>query len=394
VKWDKTFANLEIPVPSDEVYAINVTGYYGTSWYPVNSYNKRYGTNYSDTEPQPYVFTGRFAITEETAGGNNFVYPSWNAKNLFNNVYPCNLNASYIDEHIGSVSIYDYEKGSFKPLDQIGNRADVLIRSQNGFVIENNKDKSHFEITTDLLAGGSTRTRSTAVELPTFSLLVDNANTTAPGASNVIVRLDENQDIGYQSTFNTSKVFTQNENTPEAYLISNDAMYSRLYVGKDVKSIPLGIRLRKGMNITFKQVYSEGFDKVILLDTHTGKEYNLLHRSYTTEMLQGTVEGRFYLLFTIEEQDDNQDDDFTTDIEDALTEQASINIYAVGSSTVRVLSNNTELQQIYVSDMAGRTMRYDASGNFAELQLPVSQGVYLVQVIADNVTRTQKVVLK
>ena len=171
-------------------------------------------------------------------------------------------------------------------------------------------------------------------------------------------------------------------------------MYSRLYVGKDVKRIPLGIRLRKGMNITFKQVYNEGFDKVILLDTHTGKEYNLLHRSYTTEMLQGTVEGRFYLVFTIEEQDDNQDDDFTTDIEDALTEQASINIYAVGSSTVRVLSNNTELQQIYVSDMAGRTMRYDASGNFAELQLPVSQGVYLVQVIADNATRTEKVVIK
>ncbi|MEE1183301.1 MAG: T9SS type A sorting domain-containing protein, partial [Paludibacteraceae bacterium] len=394
VKWDKTFANLEIPVPSDEVYAINVTGYYGTSWYPVKSYNKRYGTNYSDTEPQPYVFTGRFAITEETEGGNNFVYPSWNDKNLFNNVYPCNLNASYIDEHIGSVSIYDYEKGSFVPLAKLGSRADILIRSQNGFVIENNKGKSNFEITQDLLDGGSTRTRSTAVELPTFSLLVDNANTTAPGASNVIVRLDENQDIGYQSPFNTSKVFTQNENTPEAYLISNDAMYSRLYVGKDVKRIPLGIRLRKGMNITFKQVYNEGFDKVILLDTHTGKEYNLLHRSYTTEMLQGTVEGRFYLVFTIEEQDDNQDDDFTTDIEDALTEQASINIYAVGSSTVRVLSNNTELQQIYVSDMAGRTMRYDASGNFAELQLPVSQGVYLVQVIADNATRTEKVILK
>jgi hypothetical protein len=305
------------------------------------------------------------------------------------------LNASLIDNTIGSVSIYDYEHGSFKPLDQIGNRADVLIRSQNGFVIENNREgKSNFEITTDLLAGGSTRTRSTAVELPTFSLLVDNANTTAPGASNVIVRLDENQDVGYQSTFNTSKVFTQNENTPEAYLISNDAMYSRLYIGKDVKRIPLGIHLRKGMNITFKQVYNEGFDKVILLDTHTGKEYNLLHRSYTTEMLQGTVEGRFYLVFTLEEQDDNQNDDFTTDIEDALTEQASINIYAVGSSTVRVLSNNTELQQIYVSDMAGRTMRYDASGNFAELQLPVSQGVYLVQVIADNATRTEKVILK
>ena len=397
VVWNKTFANLDIPVPSNEVYAINVTGYYGTSWYPVTSYNKRYGTNYSDTEAQPYVFTGRFAITEETEGGNNFVYPSWQDKNLFNNVYPCNLNASYIDEHIGSVSIYDYEKGSFVPLAKLGSRADILIRSQNGFVIENNKGKSNFEITQDLLAGGSTRTRSTAIELPTFSLLVDNANTTAPGASNVIVRLDENQDLGYQSPFNTSKVFTQNENTPEAYLLSNDAMYSRLYIGKEVQRIPLGIRLRKGMNITFKQVFSEGFDKVILLDMLTGKEYNLLRRSYTTEMLpQGSVEGRFFLVLSVDEYDEFlPDDDITTNVDDVIeSTDYSINIYAVDNSMVKVVANNVELQTIYISDMSGRTIRYDANGSYAELQLLGAQGVYVVQVIGDNLTRTEKVILK
>ena len=397
VVWNKTFANLDIPVPSNEVYAINVTGYYGTSWYPVTSYNKRYGTNYSDTEAQPYVFTGRFAITEETEGGNNFVYPLCNDKNLFNNVYPCNLNASYIDEHIGSVSIYDYENGSFVPLGKLGSRADILIRSQNGFVIENNKGKSNFEITQDLLAGGSTRTRSTAIELPTFSLLVDNANTTAPGASNVIVRLDENQDLGYQSPFNTSKVFTQNENTPEAYLLSNDAMYSRLYVGKEVQRIPLGIRLRKGMNITFKQVFSEGFDKVILLDMLTGKEYNLLRRSYTTEMLpQGSVEGRFFLVLSVDEYDEFlPDDDITTNVDDVIeSTDYSINIYAVDNSMVKVVANNVELQTIYISDMSGRTIRYDANGSYAELQLLGAQGVYVVQVIGDNLTRTEKVILK
>jgi hypothetical protein len=59
-----------------------------------------------------------------------------------------------------------------------------------------------------------------------------------------------------------------------------------------------------------------------------------------------------------------------------------------------VVTSGAELQTIYVSDMTGRTQAYQVSGNYAELQLPVAQGVYLVQVISDKVSRTEKVVLK
>jgi hypothetical protein len=399
VSWTRTFPDLDVEVKDTTVFAINASNYYGKYYESAATYNKWNGTNYDGTAPIPYTFTGRFAVEEGATGKTPYAFKvAANATNLLNNNYPCNIDALKIEElGLGTVNVYDYESASFVSTDKYKKSKEtnkVFIKAQNGFVFKPNTGKT-LALINDILAEGSTRTRSVERELPTFSLNVDNANTTAPGASNVVIRYDNEQEAFFEAPLNTPKVFTKNADTPEAYAINNDNLYTRLYVGNGVTRIPLGIRLLKDMNVTFQKVYSEGFSSMILLDAKTGKEYNLLARDYTTEKLaKGDTEGRFYLLFTLEEQDDNQDDDFTTDIEDALTEQASINIYAVGSSTVRVLGNNTELQQIYVSDMAGRTMRYDASGNFAELQLPVSQGVYLVQVIADNATRTQKVVLK
>ena len=140
-----------------------------------------------------------------------------------------------------------------------------------------------------------------------FSIMY-NANTTDPGASNIVLKYDE-QEVGfYNATLNTPKTFTRNLYTPEAYIISNDAYYSRLYVGAGVTKVPLGIALRRAMNVTFQQVYNEGFTTMILVDEKTGKEYDLLTRSYTTDKLaKGTTEGRFYLKFAVEEQDDFQD---------------------------------------------------------------------------------------
>ena len=404
VVWDKTFADLNIPVPSNEIYAINVTEYYGTSWFSVGLYNYMYKTNYSDTEPHPYTFTGRFVVSEDNKPGEEYVYTglSSEGKNLLNNVYPCNLDALEIESSgLGTVNIYDYKNGSFvstsaKKYAEDNKVDNVFIKAQNGFVFTPAKGISSLSLTDDILAEGSTRTRSTQVQLPTFSLQVDNANTTAPGASNVVVVLDEAQPANYSSPLNTPKVFTRNEDTPEAYIVSGNENCSRLYVDGDTKRIPLGIRLQKAMNITFEKVYSIDFSKVILLDAKTGKEYNLLERNYTTEKLlvsenNKDIVNRFFLV--LEQEEYLPDDDVVTDVEDVV-EGADINVYAVNGNAIRVVSTGVDLQSIYVSDMAGRTMKYEANGNFVELQLPVAQGVYMVHVIGDNATKTEKVIVK
>ena len=44
--------------------------------------------------------------------------------------------------------------------------------------------------------------------------------------------------------------------------------------------------------------------------------------------------------------------------------------------------------------MSGRNSVYNVSGQYVELNLPVTQGVYTVKVIGDNATKTGKVILK
>jgi hypothetical protein len=136
------------------------------------------------------------------------------------------------------------------------------------------------------------------------------------------------------------------------------------------------------------------------------KYYNLLRRNYTTELLEsGEIEGRFYLNLAISAEDNEEDsgniggddleddDDVPTEVEETI-EETDINIYAVDNSIIRVIAIGTTLKAIYVNDMAGRTEEFLVDGNFAELQLPVSSGVYTVHVIGDTATKIGKVILK
>ena len=384
---------MDTEVKSTTVFAINAVNKYGPSFQEAVDYNAANGTNYDGTAPIPFSFTGRFAVEEERDDAEElYAFTIEEGKNLLNNNYPCNLDAKALEEEYGTVNVYDYANGAFVSTTANSATGNVYIKAQNGFVFT--PKNGQLKIEPRFLVEGSTRTRSVERELPTFSLNVDNANTTQPGASNVVIRYDQEQEAFFDAPLNTPKVFTKNLYTPEVYIINNDAFYSRLYVGNGVTQVPLGLRLLRAMNVTFQKVYNEQFTTMILVDTKTGKEYDLLARDYTTEKLpKDTIEGRFYLKFAVEEQDDFQeDDDFVTDITDVT--DASINIYAVDQQIIKVIANDVELQTIYVNDMTGRMMRYDASGSYAELQLPVAQGVYLVHVIGDKLTRTEKVIVK
>ena len=94
----------------------------------------------------------------------------------------------------------------------------------------------------------------------------------------------------------TEKIFSANAFAPDLYMIMYDAKYSRLHLGKTSQEIPLGIRIKTPMSVRFEQVSETEFTVVTLVDKLTGKNYNLLGRSYTTELLEvGDLEGRFYL---------------------------------------------------------------------------------------------------
>ena len=409
ISWGKTFGDLNVDVKPDTVFAINASVLYGKYYDTAEDYLKYEGIKVDDKAPIPYRFTGRFAV-EEYKTGDAYKYTLKDGagkRHLINNVYPCNLDAKEIERlGLGTINVYNYNEASFASTSASQASGNVYIKAQNGFVFTPNEGKQ-LNLTNDILAEGSTRTRAGEIPLPTFSLNVDNANTTKPGASNIVVRYDEFLGTSEESLLNTPKVFTRNSDTPEAYIIHNDGKYTRLDAGKEKVTIPLGVRLMKPMNLTFEKVYNEGYDEVVLVDTKTQKFYNLLKRTYTTDVLStGDTEGRFYLNLTVSGDDDLDDegdnpggddivddDDVSTEVEETI-EEPQINIYTVDNSIVRVSSVGTVLKTIYVSDMTGRTDEYSVDGNYVELQLPVSSGVYTVTAVGETASKIGKVILK
>ena len=409
ISWGKTFGDLNVDVKPDTVFAINASVLYGKYYDTAEDYLKYEGIKVDDKAPIPYRFTGRFAV-EEYKTGDAYKYTLKDGagkRHLINNVYPCNLDAKEIERlGLGTINVYNYNEASFASTSASQASGNVYIKAQNGFVFTPNEGKQ-LNLTNDILAEGSTRTRAGEIPLPTFSLNVDNANTTKPGASNIVVRYDEFLGTSEESLLNTPKVFTRNSDTPEAYIIHNDGKYTRLDAGKEKVTIPLGVRLMKPMNLTFEKVYNEGYDEVVLVDTKTQKFYNLLKRTYTTDVLStGDTEGRFYLNLTVSGDDDLDDegdnpggddivddDDVSTEVEETI-EEPQINIYTVDNSIVRVSSVGTALKTIYVSDMTGRTDEYSVDGNYVELQLPVSSGVYTVTAVGETASKIGKVILK
>ncbi|MBR2368910.1 MAG: T9SS type A sorting domain-containing protein [Paludibacteraceae bacterium] len=409
--WGDTFADLDKGVEPTTVYAINVPDQYGKYKAPSRIYYKGLagGTDEPDklqdgVKPHSFgPFTGRF-VNESSmptygTGVNNKENLSSGTAYLFNNSYPCNIDPEEIQKSgLGNIMCYDYDGGAFVSID--ARAVESTLKPQHGFIFI---PASNGTLTIDenWLVDGETKSRSAQYEEPIFSIQLDNAEYGLHGYSNLVVKRDELLADNEDSPLNVRKVIAPNENTPEIYAIAFDEELARVCVNNMNKTIPLGIYLHKPMSVKFSKCYSKNILSAILVDTYTNKEYDLMDRSFTTETLaNGNLDGRFFLnLTTLDEdyyvEDEEDDDNVSTDVEENTLDENAINIFVRESdNAIRVLTSGVELREIYVSDMSGRTMRYNVNGYSASIKLPVPNGVYLVQVIGDKLTRTEKVILK
>ena len=391
--WEATFKELYVPVEPHDVFAIQIPDQYGPYALPAAKYNKKYGTSYDPTEPVVYPpFKGRFV---EHDGEHPIEYTGLQANkwNLLNNSYPCNIDARKLDEISGGdVQYYDYNKGSFQPL--TGVQGAVLLKPQHGFIYKHTSN-NYLNVTSDMLVDGNTRSRAAEVEMPTFSLNLVNANNNVH-SSNIAIRFDEFIGEGNASENDVEKVFaTSVKESPELYIIAKDGKYASIDVATEDQTIPLGIRIKQEMNVRFEKSWFKGYSQAILIDTHTGKEYDLMTKTYTTEKLGvGDIENRFFLNLgePVIEDENPEDDNVSTDVKEMAANE--INIIVEPDNTIKVITNGIELETIYISDMAGKTMRYDVSGYAVALNLPIAKGVYTISVVGDTASRTGKVILK
>ena len=391
-KWNEPFTSKEEYIDSKDVMAINIPNQYGTGKLTSQAYYtyiKKDPTKVNDhLNDKNYSFTGRFV--------NESALPKYDGLTagvpvLLNNSYPANIDPKKIEEDgQGKVVMYDYTAGAFI----LTTDDDVYIKPQHGFVFT--PSGTSLEIKSGMLANGETTSRSSSVEMPIFSLNLFNANSINGEHSRVVVKLDELKDEG-PAPLDITKIFADNNTTPEMYIVMYDDMYQRIHISNIETMIPLGIRLKQSMNVSFQKHKVEGFDKVILVDKVKGVEYDLLNTKevITEELSAGDIEGRFFLNLSESEEDDTEegDDNVSTEVEEDYTTKA-INILVESDNSIKVVTSGVELETIYVSDMAGRTTRYEVSGCSANLELPVAEGVYMVHVVGDTASRTEKVILK
>lgn len=394
--WKNPFADLTIPVPANEVYAIKVANEYG--YYKLKSQ-----TYYTSLEkdlnmvddgirPKTIPFSGRF-LNENSLP--DYGYLATGTNHLICNTYPANIDiATLKSEFPGTVQVYNSEDNSFETA------TSGVILSQNGFVY-NPDDSRNLKLTQIVFNNDSTSLRSEMIELPELRLAV--TNTADPMASNVLITVDDLKEDAISYASDAPKVFNETEKkVPELYVMRYEGQWSGIAIPSMEEPIPLGVRtLRNNVSIKFSIREIRGIGTVILEDRMVGKSYNLtLGEECIIEALpKGDTEGRFFLNLRsaeVENPDDEEveDDDLTTEIEDEIVSESGISIIGNSEGIIVSSSADIELVTIIVNDMSGKSAAYKVSGQYAEIKLPVAQGVYTVNVIGDTASKTGKVILK
>ncbi len=385
VSWKTPFPNLNVVVPANKVFAIQIPNMYGTNlMFPAEEYNKYFSTSYDSTQVIAYTFNGRF--TNESA------LPTYTGLTagqpvLLNNSYPANINIDVMKSKTGgTVQIYDYDDKSFRPAE-----ATELIIAQHGFVYTPS-ESGDLTIPAEAFEVSNTEHRSIAEYMPEVSITVSNQAAEASSTVNLSIDWLKDDAINYDT--DAPKVFNAQETTlPDLYIMRYNAKWAGVRVPTYDEPIPLGIRVSAADQTFVFSLDSEAdMATVMLEDRLEGKTYNLLagETCTVTGLKVGDCEGRFFLNVGAKEQ---VEDEVVTDIEDSISDK-NINILSQEQRIIVSCNNEVELQTIIVNDMSGRSSVYNVSGQYVELNLPVTQGVYTVKVIGDNATKTGKVILK
>ena len=392
-KWDATFRDMDKYVLEKTVFAIKLPDQYGPYKLPAADYNFNNNTNYDPTQAHAYNFEGRFVNEANTPKYTDLAVGSYN---LLVNTYPANIKASGITS--GSVLIYDFNGGSFRtPGWTAANGENTsLILAQHGFAYKPTSSDI-LEIPSTAFEESNTMHRSAQVDLPEIRVMVKNDK--YPFNSDVKISIDELKADAADPNVDASKLFTKTENkVPELYVIKYNEQWAGITLPNMDECIPLGLRmLAKNQTVTFSLNKVNGIDVAILEDRLEGKQYDLLAGETCTVsgLVKGDCEGRFFLNLGVSEDDTEEgDENVSTDVEDELSSESGIMIFGNTEGIVVSCSSDIELQTIYVNDMTGKTAKYNVSGQYAEIKLPVATGVYTVNVIGDTASKVGKVILK
>jgi hypothetical protein len=371
------------------VFAVRLPNQYGPKKWPAEVYNRKNNPEipYDGNASHTYQYTGRFynqgkVLTYEKLESGKPV--------LLTNTYPANINAAEFQKEKGTIQIYDYDNKEFRAV--APNETDAEILSQHGFLFTVGEDRDRLEVKQNFFNYTATGHRSAADEVYSFRIKTTNYKESV--SSEVYISFDElKEDVANYFT-DAPKVFNGKQTAlAELYVMRYDKKWAGISIPEMTKPIPLGVKVASSdQKFIFSLAKSNLPYEIFLEDRQEGKTYNLSagERCVVEDLVAGNCEGRFYInLQEIVEED--EEEDVPTDVEETTSSNPAIDIFTNENTLVVSANSEVELQTIIVSDMSGKHQVYNVSGQYVVLNLPVSTGVYTVNVIGDTTSTIEKV---
>lgn len=417
VTWNKTFPQLDEQVTIDQQFALYLPNMYGTYGIKDDDYADWTGKSQfrgQGTVPIEFQFNGRFSAEENLP---SYEIAETDKYYLFNNYMPTNIDMDLLvagaeKQGFSGVDVKYYvvdgnNQGSFvSAIVGDDDYFDGVLKPKQGFLFKctGKSVDGYLKITKDMLSNSPVHiytTRNIAVKNPYVRVLANNNGTN--WGSVIKVEVDLNVNEYNRSDYAVSKAFnatTDMSYVPEIYILQDDKYYEKVSIPNVDYVVPLGINVRKEMTLTVSAPEIDGINVVQLEDRATGTFYDLVDWNANLYHLEkGDYRGRFFLHLSYnaaedeEEEGETDDPGVSTDVDEDM-DASSICIFNDHNVVTVTSPAETLLQSIYITDMSGRTSVYPAAGHYAKLILPLAQGVYVVNVLGDNASEQQKIVVK
>ena len=391
--WQRAFADLDVSVPYDRVFAIKIPNEYGPKKMASQMYYQyRDPSKVNDYEvPKTFDFNGWFL--------NDSITPEYKITGsiILCNTYPATLDvAATEEENHGSVKYYDYDAQNFETYAS----GDKDIKPQGGFIFKPYTEPTiehpiindgWFRITPAMITNRDTKYKGAEVVNPLLKLRASNPAGT-DGSSSALIVYDElkaNEYVQGLDLINTTIAGMPTK--PEVYVMMYGKELDKVTVPTLENAIPLGLKLEQAMTVEFSLPEIEGIDMAIIEDREAGKSYDLLKgEKGSISLAAGTYAGRFFLNLGAEEQGMPTEDD-------PIEEQGSaISIYA-GEDGVIVISSSLDenLVEAQITNMGGNTQTIKLKdSHYNSITLDGAQGTYVVKAIGETQSKTAKVIVK
>ena len=384
VTWDSTFIDLDKEVPHDKAFAIYIANEYGPNYWPASTYDYNHGTSFADDQEHPhkYTFTGHFYNESSVIEYNNLTPQE---PIMLCNTYPASIDAYALHNDVnGTIQYYDYTSKSFKSATE-----GAVIMPQNGFVFTPNQDATSITIDAKYMKTTATENRS-AVIAPTVCRIKAN-NAARSVSSEISIQYDQEKEDVADFSIDAPKLFAKETyGLPDVYVIRHDANWADITIPDMTEPIPLGVTINSSkQTFTLEMTQNNMPYTWVLEDRATATVYDLSNGEVCTVsgLKKGDYKGRFYLHATPTQQEDSD----VTAVEDVPAQNNNIDIFVQEGTVIVSASEEAQLQRIVVSDMVGRSTTYTVNDQYAEISLPNSKGIYIINVVGEAGIATKKV---